>query len=91
MENSNTINTRISLKYDLFTNWSTLNPVLLKGEIALAYIPVNSTFTDTSIGVSVNGTTPPQIMIKVGDGINHYNDLKFISGLAADVKPWAKT
>ena len=29
-------------------------------------------------------------MIKVGDGTNHYNDLKFVSALAADVYSWAK-
>ena len=78
-----TLNTRIKLKYDLYSNWSTNNPVLLAGEVALAYIP-----TDSSLSVgntSVNGTTPPQVLIKVGDGTNHYNDLKYTSALAADV------
>ena len=41
------------------------------------------------------GSTPaiqnaPNILIKVGDGTNHYNDLKFVSALAADVYSWAK-
>lgn len=83
-----TLNTRISLKYDLYSNWSTNNPILLKGEIALAYIP-----TDSSLNVgnsTVTGTTPPNVMMKVGDGTSHYNDLKFVSGLAADVASWAK-
>ena len=36
------LNTRISLKYDLYTNWETNNPVLNKGEVALAYIPATT-------------------------------------------------
>lgn len=77
------LNTRIKLKYDLYSNWSTNNPVLLAGEVALAYVP-----TDSSLSVgnaSVSGTTPPQVLVKVGDGTNHYNDLKYVSALAADV------
>ena len=83
-----TLNTRIYLKYDLFDNWYTNNPILGKGEVALAYIP-----TDNSLSVgnaSVEGTAPPNIMAKVGDGSNHYRDLKFLSALAADVPGWAK-
>lgn len=78
-----TLNTRIKLKYDLYSNWSTNNPVLLAGEVALAYVP-----TDSSLSVgnaSVSGATPPQVLVKVGDGTNHYNDLKYVSALAADV------
>ena len=30
-----TFNTRISLKYDTYTNWTTNNPVLLAGEAAV--------------------------------------------------------
>jgi hypothetical protein len=78
-----TLNTKIKLRYDLYSNWSTNNPVLLAGEVALAYIP-----TDSSVAVgnsAVEGTTPPQVLIKVGDGTNHYNDLKYVSALAADV------
>ena len=83
-----TLNTRISLKYDLYSNWSTNNPVLLKGEIAVAFIPADSTLNEG--GAIVAGTTPPNVMLKVGDGVHHYNDLKFLSSLAADVAAWAK-
>jgi hypothetical protein len=83
-----TLNTRISLKYDLYTNWSTNNPVLLKGEVALAYVPADNTLNEG--GATVTGTTPPNVLIKVGDGTSHYNDLKFVSGMAADVHGWAK-
>ena len=83
-----TLNTRIALKYDLYTNWSTNNPILLKGEVALAYIPADATLNEG--GAVVAGTTPPNVMMKIGDGTHHYNDLKFISALAADVAAWAK-
>ena len=35
-------------------------------------------------------TNLPNIVLKVGDGTSHYNDLKFVSALAADVHGWAK-
>ena len=81
-----TLNTRILLKYDTYTNWTTKNPVLKAGEMAIATIPT----TDTQDTQTVNSVTKPQILIKVGDGSSKYNDLKFVSGLAADVHTWAK-
>lgn len=88
------LNTRIALKYDNYENWRTYNPILLKGEIAIAELPVS----ENKAGVgepNAEGSTPaiqnaPNILIKVGDGTNHYNDLKFVSALAADVYSWAK-
>ena len=88
------LNTRIALKYDSYQNWQTHNPILLKGEIAIAELPVNG--NKPGVGVpNAEGSTPaiqnaPNILIKVGDGTNHYNDLKFVSALAADVYSWAK-
>ena len=88
------LNTRIALKYDSYENWQEHNPILLKGEIAIAELPVNG--NKDGVGVpNANGSTPaiqnaPNILIKVGDGTNHYNDLKFVSALAADVYSWAK-
>ena len=76
------LNTRIQLKYDLYSNWATKNPVLLAGEVALAYIPTDSSL---NVGQNVAGTTPPQVLIKVGDGVSNYNDLKYVSAMAADV------
>ena len=32
----------------------------------------------------------PNVVLKVGDGVHHYNELKFVSALAADVPGWAK-
>ena len=80
-----TLNTRIKLRYDLYTNWSTNNPVLLEGEVAFAYIPTGESSKVTIGEGVVNGTTPPQVLIKVGDGTHTYNELKYVSALAADV------
>lgn len=88
------LNTRIALKYDSYENWQEHNPILLKGEIAIAELPVNG--NKPGVGEpNAAGSTPaiqnaPNILIKVGDGTNHYNDLKFVSALAADVYSWAK-
>ena len=75
-----TFQTRISLKYDTYQNWTTNNPVLLVGEIAITTVP-------TAQG-SVSQV--PAVMIKSGDGTSNYNDLPWASALAADVYPWAK-
>lgn len=88
------LNTRIALKYDSYQNWQTHNPILLKGEIAIAELPVSE--NKPGVGEpNAEGSTPaiqnaPNILIKVGDGTNQYNDLKFVSALAADVYSWAK-
>lgn len=88
------LNTRIALKYDSYANWQEHNPILLKGEIAIAELPVSE--NKPGVGEpNAAGSTPaiqnaPNILIKVGDGTNHYNDLKFVSALAADVYSWAK-
>lgn len=88
------LNTRIALKYDSYENWTHHNPILLKGEIAIAELPVSENKSGTG-EPNAAGSTPaiqnaPNILIKVGDGTNHYNDLKFVSALAADVYSWAK-
>lgn len=88
------LNTRIALKYDSYENWTHHNPILLKGEIAIAELPASGNNSGTG-EPNAAGSTPaiqnaPNILIKVGDGTNHYNDLKFVSALAADVYSWAK-
>lgn len=72
--------TRIQLKYDTYANWSTNNPVLKAGEMAIATVAEKEQ----------SMTNLPNIVLKVGDGTSHYNDLKFVSALAADVHEWAK-
>lgn len=78
---NNEIQTRIALKYDTFENWTTLNPILLEGEVAFATVSVDSV---------AGYKNQPNIIIKVGDGVNHFNNLKTVSALAADVHTWAK-
>ena len=82
---TNTLMTRIQLKYDSYSNWTTKNPTLLEGEVAIAYIETpNST---QEVG-SVDNSSSKQVLMKVGPGA--YNSLQFISAKAADVHSWAK-
>lgn len=85
--NMNTLNTRIKLKYDEYTNWTSKNPVLLAGEVAIATIPSG---TNVSTGADTTMQHLPNVVIKVGDGKTAYNLLPFVSALAADVYGWAK-
>lgn len=77
------LQTRIQLKYDTYVNWTTNNPVLKAGEVAVATIVSGNT-------QEVNSVAAPQILLKVGDGTSPYNDLPFVSARAADVYSWAK-
>lgn len=75
-----TLNTRIQLKYDTYSNWTTNNPVLLSGEIAVVVVPASS------------GAVPnePTVLFKVGDGSTKFNALQWVAAPAADVYSWAK-
>ena len=75
------LNTRIQLKYDSFANWSSKNPLLKSGELAIAYL-ANSHTTATP------DNNTHAVMFKVGPG--NFNDLPWASALAADVYGWAK-
>lgn len=86
--NQKILNTRIRLKYDSYENWTTNNPTLLAGEVALVYIPEDKV---TQVGEhNLNGTKPPHVLMKVGDGTSGFNSLKYVSALAADVNSYAK-
>ena len=74
------LKTRIQLRYDTLTNWTTNNPVLKAGEIAIATIPT---------AAPANKQLPP-VMFKVGDGASKFTELDWASALAADVYNWAK-
>ena len=78
-----TLNTRIQLKYDSYANWTTNNPILLQGELAIAYL--GPTKDDST--VTPNNETHP-VLFKVGPG--QFNSLPWASALAADVHSWAK-
>lgn len=81
------LKTRIALKYDTYANWQDKNPVLLAGEIAIATIP-SGTSVPTKSGREMQDL--PNVVMKVGNGSANYNDLHFVSALAADVHDWAK-
>lgn len=74
--------TRIQLKYDSYDNWLAADPILKKGEMAIATIPENNTTSKLQ--------NLPNVVLKIGDGASKYSVLPFVSGLAADVYGWAK-
>lgn len=76
------LNTRIQLKYDSYSNWTTNNPTLKVGEVAIAYL------TTTNAVKPGDGDTQHPVLFKVGPG--NFNDLPWASALAADVHSWAK-
>lgn len=83
MADVKTLKTRIALKYDSYSAW-TSSPgkdlVLLKGEIGICEIPSGNTAA----------TTAPTTLFKVGDGEHTFENLQWSSALAADVYDWAK-
>ena len=76
-----TLNTRIALKYDTLANWNASQFILKKGEVAICSL-------DT--GETAEQSTPPAVLLKVGDGTRRFSELPWASGLAADVYGWAK-
>lgn len=74
-----TLNTRIKNKVDTYENWTSANPTLLAGEIAIVTIP----------GSTGAVQQEPATLFKVGDGVTAFKDLPFASGLAANVYSWA--
>ena len=73
--------TRIQLKYDSYKNWLAADPILKKGEMAIATV-------DQGDNDSLQNL--PNVVLKIGDGASKYSVLPFVSGLAADVYAWAK-
>jgi hypothetical protein len=74
------LNTKIRLRYDSYANWSTNNPTLLAGEVALV-VPGNKLGTVDTVA---------DCLMKVGDGTTAFNSLPWLSAVAADVHSWAK-
>lgn len=95
MANEKLLNTRIRLKYDSYAKWIEENPILLPGEVAVAYLT-----TAAAVKPGEADTQHP-VLFKVGshetyaegnDAGKHlrFNDLPWASALAADVHAWAK-
>lgn len=74
--------TRIQLKYDTYENWIAADPILKKGEMAIATIPKGNTTSKLQ--------NLPNVVLKIGDGASKYSNLPYVSGLAADIYDWAK-
>lgn len=73
-----TLKTRIKLKYDTLTNWTTNDPVLLAGEVAIV--------DPGEVGKDGLAT----VLLKVGDGTKKFSELDYTWAKAADVYGWAK-
>ena len=81
------LNTRIQLKYDSLQNWATANTLLKTGEVAIAYLPPKGDGVVPEPTASIEAPASA-VLMKVGPG--NFNDLPFVSALAADVYAWAK-
>lgn len=78
------LQTRIALKYDSYSAWTTApgkDLVLLKGEIGICY--VGDSNKDSHV--------VPTVLFKVGDGTKTFENLPWASAKAADVYSWAKS
>lgn len=74
-----TFNTRIQSKIDTYAQWMANDPILLKGELAIATIPAATGAVKQE----------PATLLKVGNGADKFSALPFISARAADVAAWA--
>lgn len=78
-----TLQTRIALKYDLYSAWTSApgkDVVLLKGEIGICEVP----------SANAASNVAPTVLFKVGDGSKTFEALPWASAKAADVYSWAK-
>lgn len=70
------INTQLLIKSGNLESWNNKNPLLSAREIGLVEVPLQ------------DGTST--ILMKIGNGTNHFQDLPFLTALSADVEDWAK-
>lgn len=102
---TNTINTRIQLKYDTINHWITSTFIPKAGEVCIAVIPNGNTAAsghdkdvydpsrypyNNDTDYSLSGLSPYAIGVKVGDGFNRFINLPWIQAIAGDVYGWAK-
>lgn len=79
------IDTRISLLYNTYEAWTTADPILKRGEIAIVEI-------EAATSNVVNESAVPTILFKAGaiSGDKKFSELEWASAKAADVHDWAK-
>lgn len=70
---------RLVNKIDTYANWTSNDPVLLKGEIAIVDVPASTDVVQQE----------PAVLMKIGDGTKKFNELPWISAKSADVYSWA--
>lgn len=87
MANTNALKTRLLMRYDTLTNWSTNNPVLLKGEIAV----IDLQSTPATNGVKGDTNNVPIVSLKIGDGQTAFNSLPYIQAVAGDCSTFIKS
>lgn len=85
-----TINTRIKNRVDSLANWQGEGVSLLPGEIALVRV------TTQTVDEHGNIVDVPALLMKVGEsdgngGTKAFDDLPWLSAIAADVYDWAKS
>lgn len=85
-----TINTRIKNRVDSLANWQGEGVSLLPGEIALVRV------TTQTVDEHGNIIDVPALLMKVGEsdgngGTKAFDDLPWLSAIAADVYDWAKS
>lgn len=72
---------RLVNKIDTYANWTSNDPVLLKGEIAIVDVPASTDVVQQE----------PAVLMKIGDGTKKFSELPWISAKSADVYSWALT
>ena len=70
---------RLVNKIDTYANWTSNDPVLLKGEIAIVDVPASTDVVQQE----------PAVLMKIGDGTKKFSELPWISAKSADVYSWA--
>ena len=70
---------RLVNKIDTYANWTSNDPVLLKGEIAIVDVPASTDVVQQE----------PAVLMKIGDGMKKFSELPWISAKSADVYSWA--
>lgn len=81
------INTRIKNRVDTLSAWLGEGVELLSGEIAVVRVPTGDSYVNPVTGVEEPVT---ELLMKVGDGSNSFDQLPWLSAKASDVYNWAK-
>lgn len=75
------LNTRIMLRYASHEDWISNDPILQRGEVAVATVATKQSASGNNGPVNY----VPSVLLKVGDGEHKYSELDFIFAKAADV------